>query len=130
METKTLNSINEKLAKLNLSNFAKNGQGRKSIYKLPAEIANDEKKLKIFRRNIRKQKNSLCLSVVREFKENNKVSETTLQDFKNFYSSNFIVNDYSHESFTSVNDEKESFQLYTIALEIVKNSVATEKTKK
>lgn len=119
-----LTAINEKLSKLNLQNFVKNGQGRKSIYKQPAEILNDEKKLKIWRRNLRKQKTQNCLSVVREFSEKNEVSKVTLEAFKKFYSENFLVNDYSKESFTSVSEEKESYKLYEIALEIVKNEVS------
>lgn len=119
-----LTAINEKLSKLNLQNFVKNGQGRKSIYKQPAEILNDEKKLKIWRRNLRKQKTQNCLSVVREFSEKNEVSKVTLEAFKKFYSENFLVNDYSKESFTSVSEEKESYKLYEIALEIVKNVVS------
>lgn len=124
METTKLTSISEKLNKLNLSVFSKNGQGRKSIYKLPTEIANDEKKLKIFRRNIRRQKTNICLTIVREYQEKKKLSESTVKDFKKFYSENFIVNDYSKESFTSVSEQKESYQLYDIALELIKNSVS------
>lgn len=128
METKnTIDSINAKLAKLNVASFAKNGQGRKSIYKVSEKIQNDEKAMKIFRRNLRRQKTAICLIVVSEFKETKKLSDETMKKFKKFYSENFLVNDYSLASFTSVNEEKESSKLYDIALSIVKIQVTEKK---
>jgi hypothetical protein len=131
METKKSSTVNvmltEKLAKLNLANFVKNGQGRKSIYKFPAEIVNDEKKLKIFRRNLRKEKTQICLNIVREYSDKKTLSDVTVKNFKSFYAEKFLINDFSKESFTSVNEEKESYKLYDIALEIVKTAISEKK---
>jgi len=119
-----VNTIDEKLAKLNLNNFVKNGQGRKTIYKVDESIQNDERAMKIFRRNLRREKTQICLKVVREYSETKKLSNATLNEFKKFYAEKFITNDFSNQSFSSVNEEKDSAKLYELTLEIVKTSIS------
>ena len=100
-------------------------QGAREIYKLSAELSEDERKTA--RRKLKKQRNNLVkflLASANELKsknnaENQKSFIDSAKSFNTFYLKNYVLNDYSIDSISSSNAKDRA--TLQIALDIAKN---------
>ena len=100
-------------------------QGAREIYKLTADLSEDERKTA--RRKLKKQRNNLIkflLSSANEVKnknnaENQKMFLDAAKSFNTFYLKNYVLNDYSIDSISSANAKDRA--TLEIALNISKN---------
>ena len=99
--------------------------GAREIYKLSAELSEDERKTA--RRKLKKQRNNLVkflLASANDVKiknnaENQKTFLSAAKSFNDFYLKNYVLNDYSIDSISSSNaKDRNTLQ---IALDIAKN---------
>ena len=99
--------------------------GAREIYKLSAELSEDERKTA--RRKLKKQRNNLVkflLASANEVKiknnaENQKTFLSAAKSFNDFYLKNYVLNDYSIDSISSSNAKDRA--TLQIALDIAKN---------
>lgn len=99
-------------------------QGAREIYKLSAELSEEERKTA--RRKLKKQRNNLVkflLSSANEVKnknnaENQKMFLDAVKSFNTFYLKNYVLNDYSIDSISSANAKDRA--TLEIALNIAK----------
>ena len=99
--------------------------GAREIYKLSAELSEDERKTA--RRKLKKQRNNLVkflLAFANDVKiknntENQKTFLSAAKSFNDFYLKNYVLNDYSIDSISSSNAKDRS--TLQIALDIAKN---------
>ena len=100
-------------------------QGAREIYKLSAELSEDERKTA--RRKLKKQRNNLVkflLASANDVKiknnaENQKSFLSAAKSFNDFYLKNYVLNDYSIDSISSSNAKDRA--TLQIALDIAKN---------
>ena len=100
-------------------------QGAREIYKLSADLSEDERKTA--RRKLKKQRNNLIrflLASANDVKiKNNAENQKTFLDaaksFNSFYIKNYVLNDYSIDSISSANAKDRA--TLEIALNIAKN---------
>ena len=100
-------------------------QGAREIYKLSAELSEEERKTA--RRKLKKQRNNLVkflLSSANDVKiknnaENQKTFLSAAKSFNDFYLKNYVLNDYSIDSISSSNAKDRA--TLQIALDIAKN---------
>lgn len=82
-------------------------------------LNSDEKTTK--RKNLRKQKNAICNNLILAKKAKNvEKLKLYLNTFLDFYKKEFILNDFSLNSFCAKNTDDKHKNLYSDALEIVK----------
>ena len=99
--------------------------GAREIYKLSAELSEDERKTA--RRKLKKQRNNLVkflLASANDVKiknnaENQKTFLSAAKSFNDFYLKNYVLNDYSIDSISSSNAKDRA--TLQIALDIAKN---------
>ena len=99
--------------------------GAREIYKLSAELSEDERKTA--RRKLKKQRNNLVkflLASANDVKiknnaENQKTFLSAAKSFNDFYLKNYVLNDYSIDSISSSNAKDRA--TLPIALDIAKN---------
>ena len=99
--------------------------GAREIYKLSAELSEDERKTA--RRKLKKQRNNLIkilLASANDLKlknnsENQKSFLSAAKSFNDFYLKNYVLNDYSIDSISSSNAKDRA--TLQIALDIAKN---------
>ena len=99
--------------------------GAREIYKLSAELSEDERKTA--RRKLKKQRNNLVkflLASANDVKiknnaENQKTFLSAAKSFNDFYLKNYMLNDYSIDSISSSNAKDRA--TLQIALDIAKN---------
>ena len=99
--------------------------GAREIYKLSAELSEDERKTA--RRKLKKQRNNLVkflLASANDVKiknnaENQKTFLSAAKSFNDFYLKNYVLNDYSIDSISSANAKDRA--TLQIALDIAKN---------
>ena len=99
--------------------------GAREIYKLSAELSEDERKTA--RRKLKKQRNNLVkflLASANDVKiknnaENQKTFLSAAKSFNDFYLKNYVLNDYSIDSISSPNAKDRA--TLQIALDIAKN---------
>jgi hypothetical protein len=119
--------ILNKLEKINTASLLSAVSSKKTIYKYSDEMIqkNDESLFKKFRKNIRKEKHNICVSILTNAKEKNIVElNKSIETFMIFYKKNFIINDFSLENFSNTDKNKD---IYSLALEIVKNKMTAKK---
>ena len=100
-------------------------QGAREIYKLSAELSEEERKTA--RRKLKKQRNNLVkflLASANDVKiknnaENQKTFLSAAKSFNDFYLKNYVLNDYSIDSISSSNAKDRA--TLQIALDIAKN---------
>ena len=100
-------------------------QGAREIYKLSAELSEEERKTA--RRKLKKQRNNLVkflLASANDVKiknnaENQKTFLSAAKSFNDFYLKNYVLNDYSIDSISSSNAKDRA--ILQIALDIAKN---------
>ena len=100
-------------------------QGAREIYKLSAELSEEERKTA--RRKLKKQRNNLVkflLASANDVKiknnaENQKSFLSAAKSFNDFYLKNYVLNDYSIDSISSSNAKDRA--TLQIALDIAKN---------
>ena len=100
-------------------------QGAREIYKLSAELSEEERKTA--RRKLKKQRNNIVknlLACANELKiknnsENQKSFVESAKSFNDFYLKNYVLNDYSIDSISSSNAKDRA--TLQIALDIAKN---------
>jgi hypothetical protein len=120
------------LDSINVSAIEKKTEKRKSIYKYSDEIeaSADHKELKKkFRKTIRPASMKHALLVFKAIKENNvSAFNESKKSFLEFYTNNFLVNDFSFESFSqvSIKESPQEHSIYTIVLSALKQSEASE----
>ncbi len=113
---------------LNFDSLVKKSEKRKSIYKYSDALLNDpdyKTKMKIQRKQNRNYSLKICLQVVEAFKSKNpELIEKAKKDFNQFYTENFVTNDYSYESFSqvSVKEDPLTHQLYSVTLALMKEA--------
>ena len=99
--------------------------GAREIYKLSAELSEDERKTA--RRKLKKQRNNLVkflLASANDVKiknnaENQKTFLSAAKSFNDFYLKNYVLNDYSIDSISTSNAKDRA--TLQIALDIAKN---------
>jgi hypothetical protein len=129
-----MEKINFNLDQMNFDSLVKKSEKRKSIYKYPDELlqsADYKNEMKKLRKQLRNDSLKICLTVFNAYKSKDKASiEAAKKEFTAFYKKNFVVNDYSFESFSqvSVKENKEQHDLYAIVLQLMreKEEITTE----
>ena len=82
-----------------------------------------KKQTKVIRRKARNKRNSLLLSICKEFKDNNtKQVKELVKDFNTFYKEYYLLNDYSINSIARSSSDKDNIVFISLGLQIVKNS--------
>lgn len=121
-----MEKINFNLDSMNFDNLVKRSEKRKSIYKYSVDVLESpdyKNEMKKLRKQLRNDSLKICLTVFNAFKSKDKASiESAKKEFTAFYKKNFVVNDFSFESFSqvSVKENKEQHNLYSIVLQLMK----------
>ena len=140
-KTTTKNQVAKKdeIVKINLSKFSKaleskiierKSTERITLYKYPNTFTKEQinaKQGKQFRSKLRTKLNNFTNNIFL-FAKQNRVSElkTEIKNFDSFYKENYLLNDYSLNSLTNINEDKEKFTNIKLMLEII-NEVKSAK---
>lgn len=124
-----LDNVNiEELLKSNKSlnvPLAKKKDIKDSIYKKDAQKENESDKN--FRQRIRKQRNMHLDAILDAKKENNtKVLKDSFEAFNSFYKSIYSLNDFSMESITRKNADKNTLMKIKLVFHIIKTELLTK----
>lgn len=118
-----LDSLVKKIETVNVAIYKANTGTKKELYRYPEYIKADEKARKTFRVQKRKEKTNICNNLIIAVQAKNETEiEKIVLSFEKFYAENFLVNDFSVESFTSVNEQNKPQlkNLYSVCLQYVK----------
>lgn len=88
--------------------IVKGQKGKSSIYKIEVDTK--------IRRKIRNERNQLFMDIL----NNSKNPKIQIENFDKFYKETYILNDYSLESFCSLNADKNTKEFLKLGLEVIK----------
>lgn len=100
--------ILEMTEKAKKEKIVKGQKGKSSIYKIEVDTK--------LRRKIRNERNNLIMEIL----NNSKNPKIQIENFDKFYKETYILNDYSLQSISSENSDKNTKEFLKLGLEIIK----------